>query len=316
MIVKCKNCGTRFNLDEALLKKEGSSVRCSLCRNIFVVIPPGYVPIEEQKTVAVNKNDLISSKKATQVEAEDQYPDLGASSEEAPEDSGMLEETIAADFPAIKGQIAPAAGEELPALDTEETAEDESEITSGAVDKPAKSHLRLILLVMVLVLVGAAIAIFFWVPELIPDSLQGLKPVDKQEITDVGVRSLEFRDVDGFFVDSEGLGNLFVIRGKITNNYSRNRSFILIKGTIKDDKGQAIKRKLAYAGNTFKVEEIESLSLDEINKAMKNSYGTAGKNFNVPPGAAIPFMIMFDNLAENLSEFAVEAVSSSPGTSG
>ena len=140
------------------------------------------------------------------------------------------------------------------------------------------------------------------------------RALNKQEVTDVGVRSLEFRDVDGFFVDSEELGNLFVIRGKITNNYPGNRSFILIKGTIKDDKGQVIKRQLAYAGNTFKVEEIEALSSDEITKAMKNSYGMAGKNSNVPPGAAIPFMIMFDNLIESLSEFAVEAVSSSPGT--
>ena len=85
------------------------------------------MPIEEQKTVAVKKNDLISSKKAPQVEAGDQDTDLGASSEEAPEDLGMLEETIAADFPVLKDPTAPAAGEELSALDTEEAAKDKSD---------------------------------------------------------------------------------------------------------------------------------------------------------------------------------------------
>jgi len=39
----------------------------------------------------------------------------------------------------------------------------------------------------------------------------------------------------------------------------------------------------------------------------------ARKNFNLPSGATIPFMIVFDNLPDNLSEFTVEAVSSSPG---
>jgi hypothetical protein len=81
-----------------------------------------------------------------------------------------------------------------------------------------------------------------------------------------------------------------------------------------DDKGQVVRRKLGYAGNTFTEQEIKTLPLEEINKAMRNRYGMARKNFNVAPGAATPFMIVFENLPENLSEFTVEAVSSSPGT--
>ncbi|MCK5723488.1 MAG: DUF3426 domain-containing protein, partial [Gammaproteobacteria bacterium] len=177
-----------------------------------------------------------------------------------------------------------------------------------------KRHLLPVLLVIILILIGAAAAIFLWAPEIIPDSLSMLKPVEKQEITDMGVRRLSFKSVTGSFVDSGNSGNLFVIRGEITNDYPKSRSFILIKGSILDDKGQVVKRKLAYAGNNFKEEEIKSLPLEKINKAMKNRYGMGRKNVDVAPGAKITFTLVFEDLPKNLSEFTVEAVSSSPST--
>jgi hypothetical protein len=177
-----------------------------------------------------------------------------------------------------------------------------------------KRHVLPVLLVIVLILIGAAAAIFLWAPEIIPDSLSMLKPAEKQEITDMGVRRLSFKSVTGSFVDSENSGNLFVIRGEITNDYPKSRSFILIKGSILDDKGQVVKRKLAYAGNNFKEEEIKSLPLEKINVAMKNRYGMGRENVDMAPGAKIAFTIVFENLPKNLSEFTVEAVSSSPGT--
>jgi predicted Zn finger-like uncharacterized protein len=39
MIVQCESCQTEFNLDETLLKKEGTKVRCSQCRHVFKAYP-------------------------------------------------------------------------------------------------------------------------------------------------------------------------------------------------------------------------------------------------------------------------------------
>ena len=39
MIIICKSCKTRYNLDEGLLKPTGSKVRCSSCRYIFLAYP-------------------------------------------------------------------------------------------------------------------------------------------------------------------------------------------------------------------------------------------------------------------------------------
>jgi hypothetical protein len=106
---------------------------------------------------------------------------------------------------------------------------------------------------------------------------------------------------------------LFLIKGMVANNYSNTRSFILIKGSILDDKGKVVKTKLAYAGNIFSENEIKELTLDQINQALRNRSGKNDINVNLKPQAAVPFMVIFEELPENLSEFTVEAVSSAPG---
>jgi pilus assembly protein FimV len=40
MIITCKECNARFNLDENLLKPTGSKVRCSKCNAVFTAYPP------------------------------------------------------------------------------------------------------------------------------------------------------------------------------------------------------------------------------------------------------------------------------------
>jgi hypothetical protein len=202
--------------------------------------------------------------------------------------------------------------------DIEDMAEDESEafaetVTSlSARARSGKSYLLRVFLILILVLIGATAAIILWGPELIQDSLSILKPAERNELADAGHRRLSFSGVTGSFVESVESGNLFMIRGIVRNDYPKKRSFILIKGSILDDKGQVIKEKLAYAGNSLEEEEIKVANLEQINKAMENRYGKGRKNVNVEPGGSVPFTIVFENLPDNLSEFTVEAVSSSP----
>jgi len=47
MIITCKACNASFNLNESLLKPEGSKVRCSKCKEVFMAYPPA--PPEEAK---------------------------------------------------------------------------------------------------------------------------------------------------------------------------------------------------------------------------------------------------------------------------
>ncbi|MGW8301613.1 MAG: zinc-ribbon domain-containing protein, partial [Desulfobacterales bacterium] len=39
MIVTCNECDSSFNVDDSLIKDDGSKVRCSKCSSVFVVYP-------------------------------------------------------------------------------------------------------------------------------------------------------------------------------------------------------------------------------------------------------------------------------------
>ena len=40
MIVTCKNCNTKFRINEKLIPAEGRKVKCSKCANLFMLYPP------------------------------------------------------------------------------------------------------------------------------------------------------------------------------------------------------------------------------------------------------------------------------------
>ena len=137
-------------------------------------------------------------------------------------------------------------------------------------------------------IVAGSLGVYFFAPDLLPDSLSFLKPPKKQEVTDAGVARLSFKDVKGSFVQSEKAGQLFAIHGVITNNYPKGRSFVLVKGSLLDDKGKVVKTKMAYAGNSFTEEQIKTMPLEEINKELKNRFGAKKANFNIKPEAGVP----------------------------
>lgn len=339
MIIQCEKCRTKFNLGDFLLKKEGSKVRCSLCTHIFVAYPPERFVAEEAETISVNRGELADAlaqdmppalhEEATETVSRAEEIDFDDVFEQSLADLEKLE-AISTPDPHESGKGESFVVEEAPdqAFEKDEPFQDHTrakaeeepkkyEVPPAALfteERPAKSHALAIIGVIILILLGTAAAIFFWAPELIPDYFSFLKPAEKQELVDAGVRRLSFKGVTGSFVESKKAGHLFVIGGTVMNNYPKSRSFILINGSILDEKGEVVKKKLAYAGNSLKEEEIKAMPLEEISKAMKNRYGRNGGNFNVAPGAAVAFTIVFENLPENLSEFTVEAVSSSPGT--
>ena len=323
MIIKCEKCGTKFNFEESLLNKNGSKVRCSVCEHTFIAYPPVLFTTDQDEAVSVVEDEF---EKTIALDSPPTFDDVAIDIEQ--EDEGIDFDALfdkpmegADDEEGVSFQELPEEPLDGSVMEDEFVPTDMGKEARGGVGTTAvttrkmtgKSYLLTVFFVIILLLIGSGAAIYFFAPDLIPDSLTFLKKEKKQEIPDTGVRRLTLKAVTGSFVDSKEAGQLFVIRGMVGNNYSKGRSFILIKGNILDDKGRVVKSKSAYAGNTFKDEKIKVLPLDAINKAMKNRYGMDRKNFNVAQGTYIPFIVIFENLPENLSEFTVEAVSSFPG---
>ena len=332
MIIKCENCGTKFRLADFLLKRGGSKVRCTRCEHVFMAYPPQRISSEQEdffalahdkldKTVNLDSkidmlDEVIESERIDQEIDFDEF--LGEPVNDSEEAVDIFPELKKIDTAGDKLDSSAGMGEDFFSTSIEEQekeifGEDFETDALSVKGMTGKSRLFTVFLVIILLFIGASAVVFFRAPELIPDSLSFLKSSEKQEIRDAGIRRLGFKAVTGVFVDSNKSGQIFVIRGIVVNNYPKSRSFILVKGKILDSKGQVVRNKTAYAGNTFKDEKIRTLSLEEIERAVKDRYGMGRKNLNLSSGASIPFMIVFENLPENMSEFTVEAVSSFPG---
>ncbi len=169
MIVECENCHTKYNIDESRVKKEGSMVRCSLCKNIFIAQPPESAPFEKEE---------FSFKSQAEVK-EDQEVDFEKLLDEPLED------------------IEPSDFVEAKKSDSEEPVS-----TAAESNEPAKgSPLIFILVIILAAIIGAAIAVRFWAPEMIPDSLWFLKSPEKEHVApDMGGRHLSFKAAAGSFV--------------------------------------------------------------------------------------------------------------------
>ena len=332
MIVECEECEAKFNLNENLLKAGGSKVRCTKCKHVFTAYPPAVqeeaadedlFDEDMEETLALESRPVF----------EEEEEEFGKAFEDAMEDSETVQ-TISPEHIPDEEDEEPADLEEAmdraaqieEKLTGEEEGRQDSEAPTIAIDrkkitparkkkiKPPRSKVLPIILILILLIFGGGTGLVFFAPEYLPDFMSFIKPVPKQDATDVGVRRLSFKGVNGAFAQSEKEGQLFVVKGVVANNYPKGRSFILIKGTILDGKGKVIKRKMVYAGNPFTEQELTEFSLERIKKRSKTRMGMQRMNFNIKPGKSIPFMIVFEKLPEDLSEFTVEAVSSSPGT--
>ncbi len=181
------------------------------------------------------------------------------------------------------------------------------------IKKRPGSRLLITILLIILVLIGTASALIFFKPGFLPESFPLFKrPLSKEQAFDMGNRRLSFKDLKGSFMDSEKAGRLFMVKGLVTNNYPDRRSFIRIKSNILDSKGTVVRSKVVFAGNPISDKEVASLSMEEIENRLRDKLGKDKMNVNIQPNSSIPFVIVFNNLPEDMSEFTVEAVSSSP----
>jgi predicted Zn finger-like uncharacterized protein len=330
MIVECEQCRSKFNLDEGLLKDQGTRVRCSQCRHVFTAFPPGAGPSAQEELLEVDDMEKTSTletdldfeselemefkEEVEDIKIEDEAPALSLDKAATKKLAARSEESV------LKRVVEQAPIEEETRRKKQTREAPKKQEPPPRLQKakaPGRSILLPTVLILILLLLGGATAAYFfapqYIPEVITEAVPFLKGTQKPDTKDPGVRRLSFKTITGSFVQSSKAGMLFLIKGMVANNYSNSRSFILIKGSILDDKGKVVKTKLAYAGNIFSENEIKEMTLDQINQALRNRSGKSDINLNVKPQAAVPFMVIFEELPENLSEFTVEAVSSAQG---
>ncbi|MDJ0722505.1 MAG: DUF3426 domain-containing protein [Desulfobacterales bacterium] len=118
----------------------------------------------------------------------------------------------------------------------------------------------------------------------------------------------------GSWVDNQSDGRLYIIQGRVKNEYAEPRSFIRVTGQVFAD-GRNFKRSAqAYCGNMPSREDLENMPLADLQKLLSNRNGANNVNVKVAPGKEIPFTIIFAGLPEDveLQEYAVEISGSLP----
>ena len=142
--------------------------------------------------------------------------------------------------------------------------------------------------------------------------LRKLKAKEKKEASEPGNLRIALLDhlITSELVESTAAGRLVVIRGKVRNDYPEPRNFIMVKGTVYSKDGKPLQRKTVYCGNTLSDTELQTLDKAAMDTRLRNKFGDKRCNFNVVPGKAIPFVVVFFDLPEDLGEFSVSVVRS------
>jgi hypothetical protein len=119
------------------------------------------------------------------------------------------------------------------------------------------------------------------------------------------------KTISGKFVNTANSGRLFVIRGKIKNEYDHPRSFVKVTGKLYQGSKKLVRKSTVYIGNVIPESELARMNMADINKRMKNKFGDKRSNLKIQTGKMVPFMIVFDRLPKDLDEYTVEVASSS-----
>ena len=337
MIIECEKCRTKFNLDESLLKKTGSKVRCSICKHVFTAFPvEAELQIEEIPAEPVEETKPTPPAETEVKPPEEVVQGTDFSKTMIQEYDEEIEPISIEDLPIFdededfemekeeRGEIRTALGR-AKQVEKQVVAQDEWEKEEVVeepripvrprfvVKKKRRTGLRMALLLVLLVIAAAVGLSIKYKPDLLSNYVPFLKKTPpKKQAFDVGNKRLSFKDLSGSFVNSPKAGKLFVVKGWVTNKYPDRRSFIRIKSSILDSKRAVVSSKVVFAGHPLTDKELKSLSVEEIDKRLSDKLGKNKMNTNVLPNSSIPFVVIFNNLPEDMSEFTVEAVSSSP----
>jgi len=121
-------------------------------------------------------------------------------------------------------------------------------------------------------------------------------------------------DIKGNYFQNIRGQKLFIVEGKVINQFDVPRSFIKVKGILYDSNGAEIGSREAFAGWSFSEDELRNLSSKEVDEKLNNKMGESLSNFDIPPNNPRPFMIVFYDVMGAVSSVSVVVVESQVGS--
>lgn len=175
----------------------------------------------------------------------------------------------------------------------------ESKDLLPAMEKPKKRKWLWLAICIGLVLLACGAGAWFY---FFHDS----QPPATEEEVAKKVELLTMRNVRQYTLANEKVGKVFVIEGKVVNEFPEPRELIELEAAIYDQDKNPVKVKRQLAGTQLSLFQLQVLSEKEMESYLTNKMEILANNTNVPPGGEVPFMILFYGPPDNLSEFGVK----------
>ena len=122
------------------------------------------------------------------------------------------------------------------------------------------------------------------------------------------VELLTMRNVRQYFVNNEQVGKIFVVEGKVVNEFPEPRELIQVEATLFRADNYPLVSKKQLGGTLLSLFQLEVLGENELESFMNNKIEILTNNTNIPKGGEVPFMVLFYNPPPDVAEFAVKIV--------
>lgn len=130
------------------------------------------------------------------------------------------------------------------------------------------------------------------------------------KLSDPGNLRIKSFDINSKFVENDKIGKIFVITGKVKNEYPMARASVQITGKLYTKDKALAKTETVFCGNVLSDFDLAHADAPIFRQRLQNRPGDNRINEKILPGDSIPFMVVFFNLPENLEEFTTEIISS------
>ncbi len=178
------------------------------------------------------------------------------------------------------------------------------EVKSPPPTRPASSRRLLILLIPLLVIAGG-LALWLYLPW----------PVSTKTVPKTtGIEQLHLVKSRGFFVDNKQAGQLFVIQGRIRNDFPVPRRWIHLRAKLYTTDGQTARQLDFYAGNMLSDKQLQSVPLEKLVGLIQRPPVKQDRVRTIAAREEVTFTVPFGDLPEltKLSDYSVEILASQP----
>ncbi len=181
--------------------------------------------------------------------------------------------------------------------------DDTSSKGDGAKKSKGKAGKIIISLLVLLICIGGGGGVWWYMFK------QPQKPAPTQAEIAKSVELMTMRNVRQYYVKNEKIGDIFVVEGKVVNEFPEPKELIEVEAAIYAPNKSTLMSKKQLAGTALSLFQLQVLGEEELESFLHNEIEILTKNTNVPKGGEVPFMLLFYNPPPEVAEFGVKVLS-------